>query len=147
MRPMKIRRIAAYRMELPLMEGSYRWSGGKSVEVFDSTLVRVETDTGVVGHGEVCPLGPAYLPAYAEGVRAGVAVLAPQLIGEDPLQLERLNRRMDSALKGHPYVKSGIDIACWDILGQVSGLPVAVLLGGRYGPDFVLYRAISIDIY
>src|ERR1700682_1964272 len=140
---MKIRRIAAYRMELPLMEGSYRWSGGKSVEVFDSTLVRVETDTGVVGHGEVCPLGPAYLPAYAEGVRAGVAVLAPQLIGEDPLQLERLNRRMDSALKGHPYVKSGIDIACWDILGQVSGLPVAVLLGGRYGPDFVLYRAIS----
>jgi L-alanine-DL-glutamate epimerase-like enolase superfamily enzyme len=140
---MKIRRIAAYRMELPLVEGSYRWSGGKSVDVFDSTLVRVETDAGVVGHGEVCPLGPAYLPAYAEGVRAGLAVLAPRLIGEDPLQLERLNRRMDAALKGHPYVKSGIDIACWDILGQVSGLPVAVLLGGRYGPDFVLYRAIS----
>jgi L-alanine-DL-glutamate epimerase-like enolase superfamily enzyme len=132
-------------MELPLVEGSYRWSGGKSVDVFDSTLVRVETDTGVVGHGEVCPLGPAYLPAYAEGVRAGLAVVAPQLIGEDPLQLERLNRRMDAALKGHPYVKSGIDVACWDILGQVSGLPVAVLLGGRYGPDFVLYRAISQD--
>jgi L-alanine-DL-glutamate epimerase-like enolase superfamily enzyme len=142
---MKIRRIAAYRMELPLVEGSYRWSGGKSVDVFDSTLVRVETDAGVVGHGEVCPLGPAYLPAYAEGVRAGLAVVAPQLIGEDPRQLERLNRRMDAALKGHPYVKSGIDIACWDILGQVSGLPVAVLLGGRYGPDFVLYRAISQD--
>lgn len=143
MRPMKIRRIAAYRMELPLVEGSYRWSGGKSVDVFDSTLVRVETDAGVVGHGEVCPLGPAYLPAYAEGVRAGLAVLAPQLIGEDPRQFELLNRRMDAALKGHPYVKSGIDIACWDILGQASGLPVAVLLGGRYGPDFVLYRAIS----
>jgi cis-L-3-hydroxyproline dehydratase len=142
---MRIRRIAAYRVELPLKEGSYKWSGGKSVEVFDSTLVRVETDTGLVGHGEVCPLGPAYLPAYAEGVRAGLAVLAPRLIGEDPLQLERLNRRMDATMKGHPYVKSGIDVACWDLLGQASGLPVASLLGGRYGDDFVLYRAISQD--
>ena len=140
---MKIRRIAAYRVELPLHEGSYKWSGGKSVAVFDSTLVRVETDTGLVGHGEVCPLGPAYLPAYAEGVRAGLAVLAPSLIGEDPRELEKLNRRMDALLKGHPYVKSGIDIACWDILGQAAGVPVATLLGGRYGEDFVLYRAIS----
>jgi L-alanine-DL-glutamate epimerase-like enolase superfamily enzyme len=141
----KITRIAAYRVELPLREGSYRWSGGKSVSVFDSTLVRVETDDESVGHGEVCPLGPAYLPAYAEGVRAGIAVLAPHLLGEDPRQLERLNRRMDAELKGHPYVKSGIDMACWDILGRAAGLPVAALLGGRYGDDVVLYRAISQD--
>ena len=140
---MKIRRISAYRVELPLHEGSYKWSGGNSVAVFDSTLVRVETDGGLVGHGEVCPLGPAYLPAYAEGVRAGLAVLGPSLIGEDPRELEKLNRRMDASLKGHPYVKSGIDIACWDILGQAAGVPVATLLGGRYGEDFVLYRAIS----
>src|SRR5678809_1200993 len=140
---MKIRRIAAYRVELPLHEGSYRWSGGKSVAVFDSTLVRVETDAGIVGHGEVCPLGPAYLPAYAEGVRTGIAMLAPHLIGEDPRELERLNRRMDAALKGHPYVKSGIDIACWDILGQATGMPACELLGGRYGEDVHLYRAIS----
>ncbi len=46
-------------------------------------------------------------------------------------------------MKGHPYVKAGIDIACWDILGQAAGLPVCALLGGRYGEDFVLYRAIS----
>jgi L-alanine-DL-glutamate epimerase-like enolase superfamily enzyme len=50
---------------------------------------------------------------------------------------------MDSALKGHPYVKSGIDIACWDILGQATGMPVCELLGGRYGEDIPLYRAIS----
>ena len=52
---------------------------------------------------------------------------------------------MDAALKGHPYVKSGIDIACWDILGQATGLPVCELLGGRYGEDVHLYRAISQD--
>lgn len=140
---MKITRIAAYRVELPLHEGSYKWSGGKSVDVFDSTIVRVETDEGVVGHGEVCPLGPFYLPAYAAGVRAGIAELAPHLIGQDATELGKLNQLMDAAMKGHPYVKSGIDIACWDILGQVSGVPVCTLLGGRWGDDFVLYRAIS----
>src|ERR1700688_735089 len=142
---MKITRIRAYKVDLPLVEGSYKWSGGKAVTVFDSTIVQVETDAGITGHGEVCPLGPFYLAAYANGVRAGLAELGPHLLGANPLHLERLNRRMDAALKGHPYVKSGIDIACWDILGQVSGLPVAVLLGGRYGPAFVLYRAISQD--
>src|SRR5262245_12804269 len=140
---MRIRRIAAWQVDLPLHEGSYKWSGGKSVTVFDSTVIAIETDTGLVGYGEVCPLGPAYLPAYAAGVRAGLAELAPKLLGEDPTQLARLNRVMDAALKGHPYVKSAVDVACWDLLGQVAGLPVCVLLGGRYGDDFHLYRAIS----
>ncbi|MCY4145306.1 MAG: mandelate racemase/muconate lactonizing enzyme family protein [Chloroflexi bacterium] len=140
---MKITRIAAYQVDLPLHEGSYKWSGGKSVEVFDSTIVRVDTDTGLSGYGEVCPLGPFYLPAYAAGVRAGIRELAPHLLGSDPRQLARLNRQMDAALKGHPYVKSGIDMACWDILGIATGQPICALLGGRYGDDFVLYRAIS----
>ena len=130
---MRIVRIFAHRVELPLREKSYKWSGGKSVTVFDSTIVGVETDTGLVGHGEVCPLGPFYLPAYAEGVRAGLRELGPHLLGEDPRELLKLNRRMDAALKGHPYVKSGIDIACWDILGQATNLPVCELLAGRYG--------------
>ena len=140
---MKIVRIVAHRVELPLHETTYKWSGGKSVTVFDSTIVGVETDSGIVGYGEVCPLGPFYLPAYAEGVRAGLRELGPHLLGEDPRQLAKLNRTMDAALKGHPYVKSGIDIACWDILGQATSLPVCELLGGRYGEDVPLYRAIS----
>src|SRR5258708_399734 len=140
---MKIARILAYRVELPLHETTYKWSGGKSVTAFDSTIVRVETDACFTGHGEVCPLGPFYLPAYADGVRAGLRELGPHLIGEDPRQLVKLNRKMDAALKGHPYVKSGIDIACWDILGQATGMPVCELLGGRYGDDVHLYRAIS----
>jgi L-alanine-DL-glutamate epimerase-like enolase superfamily enzyme len=115
------------------------------VAVFDSTVVRVETDAGLVGHGESCPLGPVYLPAYAGGVRAGLAELAPHLIGADPTELGPLNALMDRCLKGHPSVKSALDVACWDILGQATGLPVCALLGGRYGEDIVLYRAISRD--
>jgi L-alanine-DL-glutamate epimerase-like enolase superfamily enzyme len=140
---MKISRIRAYRVDLPLHEGSYQWSGGKSVSVFDSTVVEIETEAGITGFGEVCPLGPSYLPAYANGVRAGIRELGPHLLGENPLEIEKLNRRMDAALKGHPYIKSAIDIACWDILGKASGQPLCTLLGGRYGDDVTLYRAIS----
>ncbi|MGN6136761.1 MAG: cis-3-hydroxy-L-proline dehydratase, partial [Aureliella sp.] len=95
---MKIVRIFAHRVELPLIEGSYKWSGGKSVSVFDSTIVGVETNDGLVGYGEVCPLGPYYLPAYAEGVRSGLRELGPHLLGLDPRELGRLNLHMDAAL-------------------------------------------------
>jgi L-alanine-DL-glutamate epimerase-like enolase superfamily enzyme len=139
----KISRIEVFQVDLPLHEGSYKWSGGNSVEVFDSTVVAIHTDTGVSGYGEVCPLGPAYLPAFARGARTGIAELAPQLIGCDPTALGVLNARMDSAMRGHPYVKSALDMACWDILGKTSGLPAAILMGGCYGDSFALYRAIS----
>ena len=140
---MKINRITAYQVDLPLHEGSYKWSGGKSVDVFDSTIVSIETDDGYIGYGECCPLGPFYLPAYAEGVRAGIKELGPHLLGLNPTETGKLNQIMDQYLKGHAYVKSPIDIACWDIKGQLTGLPVCEMLGGRYGDDFVLYRAIS----
>ena len=142
---MRITGISAYRVELPLHEGSYKWSGGRSVEVFDSTVVEIKTDSGIAGFGEVCPLGPAYLPAYAAGARTGIAEVAPHLIGVDPTELSLVNQRMDQSLRGHPYVKSALDMACWDILGKACGQPVATLLGGCYGEDFALYRAISQD--
>jgi L-alanine-DL-glutamate epimerase-like enolase superfamily enzyme len=142
---MKITAIRVYQVDLPLHEGSYKWSGGNSVSVFDSTVVAVETNEGITGWGEICPLGPAYLPAYARGARAGITELAPQLLGLDPRELGILNERMDAAMRGHPYVKSAIDMACWDILGQAAGQSVATLMGGHVGADFALYRAISQD--
>ena len=140
---MKITGLKVYQVDLPLHEGNYSWSEGKSVDVFDSTVVQVETDSGLVGVGEVCPLGPVYLPAYAVGARTGIKELAPQLIGDDPTHLQALNRKMDQVMKGHQYVKSAIDMACWDILGKAAQMPVCTLMGGRYGDNVVLYRAIS----
>ena len=141
----KIKRIAVYQVDLPLKEGSYNWSEGKSVSVFDSTVVAVETEDGLIGYGECCPLGPFYLPSYANGVRAGIKELGPHLIGLDATNNFYLNKVMDQSLKGHPYVKSPIDVACWDIKGKVANLPISSLLGGTSGEDFVLYRAISQD--
>jgi L-alanine-DL-glutamate epimerase-like enolase superfamily enzyme len=142
---MKITKISAYRVELPLVAGNYNWSFGRSITSYDLTIVRIDTDAGISGWGEACQLGPAYLPAYAAGTRTGIAEVAPDLIGADPTETEHVYWRMDMALKGHPYVKTAIDNACWDILGKAAGLPVSVLLGGRYGSDLALYRSISQD--
>ena len=73
---MKISAIRVYQVDLPLVEGRYAWSEGKYVEVFDSTVVELLTDGGLSGYGEVCPLGPFYLPAFGPGARAGMAIAA-----------------------------------------------------------------------
>ncbi|KKB80626.1 mandelate racemase [Devosia limi DSM 17137] len=140
---MKITAITAWQVDLPLKEGRYSWSGGNYMEVFDTTVVAVETDAGITGYAECCPLGSAYLPSYALGVRAGIGEIGPKLIGMDPTDLGPLNRHMDAVLRGHPYVKAPIDIACWDILGKVAGLPLYKLLGGFEQKEIALYRAIS----
>lgn len=140
---MKITAIRVYQVDLPLVEGRYSWSEGKSVEVFDSTVVELITDDGVSGYGEICPLGPFYLPAFGAGARAGIGELAETLIGEDPTAIGPINRLMDQALLGHPYVKSAIDMACWDLLGKATGKSVCDLLGGKFGESVALYRAIS----
>ena len=139
---MKISRISIYQVDLPMKEGSYSWST-QSFSTFDSTVVAIETDAGITGYGETCPLGPAYLAAYAEGARAGIAKIAPDLIGQDPTALDCINDRMDHLLKGHPYVKSAIDLACWDIFGKATGLPLYTLLGGRRQDQVKLFKVVS----
>lgn len=140
---MKITALRVFQVDLPLKEGRYSWSNGNYVDVFDSTVLEIETDEGIKGYAECCPLGSAYLPSFALGVRAGLQELAPHLIGKDPLNLGEINRVMDAGLRGHSYAKAPVDIACWDILGKATGLPLYTLLGGAAQDDVVLYRAIS----
>lgn len=140
---MKISSIRVYQLDLPLKEGRYSWADGKYVDVFDSTIVEILTDDGRAGIGEICPLGPFYLPAYGPGARAGIKELAPHLIGLDPRDISVVEQVMDRALLGHPYVKSALDMACWDLLGQATDTPLVTLLGGRHGDKVDLYRAIS----
>lgn len=141
---MKIEAIRVYQVDLPVTEGRYTWAGGRHfVETFDSTIVEIVTDDGRRGYGENTPLGSAYLPAFAPGARAGIAELAPQLLGEDPAAVGRINDIMDTMLNCHGYAKSAIDMACWDLLGQACDKPVCELMGGRFGDSVKLYRAIT----
>jgi L-alanine-DL-glutamate epimerase-like enolase superfamily enzyme len=140
---MRIARITAYRLDLPFRDGAYVVSEGRAALGFDSLVVALHADSGLVGWGEMAPLGTAYDPAFAAGARAAVAELAPSLLGEDPRQPARVARRMDALLRGHPYAKSALDMACWDLAGRAAGLPLAEFLGGRYGHAVDLYRSVA----
>lgn len=119
-------------------------SGGRVVSSLPSTVVAVTTAEGLRGFGEVCPLGPAYLPGFAGGVRAVLGELGPHLIGLGAANLGVLNDVMDSSVLGHGYAKSPVDIACWDVLGQLTGQPLATLLGGVRHQSFPLYMAVPL---
>ncbi len=127
---MKITRLTVYQVDLPL-EHPYWLSGGRlKFEVLDATLLKVETDAGIVGWGEGTPWGHTYVPAHGPGIRAGIETMARFVLGLDPRRVLEVERAMDLALPGHLYAKAPIDMACWDIVGQAAGVPIADLMGG-----------------
>ncbi len=127
---MRISKISVYQVDLPLRETYWLCGGRLKFEMLDSTFVEIQTQNGLVGWGEGCPWGHTYLPAHGPGVRAGIHTLAPYLIGLNPGNLDHVNRIMDLQLPGHLYAKSALDIACWDIAGQVGDTPLWHMLGG-----------------
>ena len=102
--------------------------------VGDGCLIRIETDAGIVGYGE------AGLPSAA--ARARIQMLAPQLIGQDPLSIERhfymMAATQYSFMANIPTV-SGVDIALWDVAGKITGYPVYRLLGGPFRKNIPVY--------
>ncbi|KAF1848062.1 putative mandelate racemase [Cucurbitaria berberidis CBS 394.84] len=126
-----ITRIDVFQVDLPYSHGVYVLSAGREYRSFDSTIVRITTNTGIEGWGESCPFGSTYVASHALGVRAGLAQIAPSIIGLDPRRVDRINDAMDAALLGHEAAKAAIDIACWDAFGKSVGLSVCELLGGR----------------
>jgi L-alanine-DL-glutamate epimerase-like enolase superfamily enzyme len=138
---MKITRIRLWHVPLT-SHAAYYMSDGKTCDTVESVVIGVDTDTGLTGWGEVCPI-PHYLPAYARGVAPALAELAPVLIGADPVGPEALMAQADRWLQGHVYAKSALDMALWDLTGQVAGLPLYALLGGRRSADLPLYHSIT----
>lgn len=138
---MKIDRLTLFAVPLT-SHTPYVMSGGKRCETVTSVVLRVDTDAGAVGWGEVCPI-PGYLPAYWRGVPAAVAELAPLLLGADPVGPEALMARLDRQLKDHRYAKSMIDLALWDLTAQAAGLPLYRLLGGRAAESAPLYESLT----
>lgn len=121
---------------------AYYMAEGKTCDTVETVVIAIETDAGLTGWGEVCPI-PHYLPAYARGVAPALQELAPVIFGGDPVGVEALMASADAFLPGHVYAKSALDIALWDITGQVAGLPVNALMGGRRQDTLPLYHSIT----
>lgn len=140
---MKIKTIKAYRVLQPFVGGAYNMSKGRSADAFDAVIVAMTSDSGLTGWGEMAPLGNFYSPAFASGARAGVAEIAPHLLGQDPRALAHVGRLMDTVFKGHPYIKSALDMACADLAARAAGVPLVTLLGGREGESAELYKVVT----
>ncbi len=139
-----IRRVEVFGYRLTYVHGEYVMSRGRRIADLASTVVRVTTEDGVEGFGEVCPLGPAYMPQHAEGARAALRVIAPAVLGLSVENAAAVNLAMDAALSGHGYAKSAVDVACWDAHGRTVGRPVCQLLGGLLSERFPLYFAVPL---
>ena len=121
---------------------AYYMADGKTCDTVETVVIAVDTDVGLTGWGEVCPI-PNYLPAYARGVGPALQEMAPILLGADPVGVEAAMARADAYLPGHVYAKSALDIALWDITGQAAGLPIHALMGGRRQETLPLYHSIT----
>jgi L-alanine-DL-glutamate epimerase-like enolase superfamily enzyme len=102
---------------------------------FDWTIIKVETDEGIVGYGEAF-LGPSLTGVIAE--------FAELLIGEDPTSIDRIIRRLRGSvayvspgLVVHAYC--GIETALLDVIGKKYGLPIWQILGGKYRDEVTIY--------
>ncbi|MDE0097791.1 MAG: mandelate racemase/muconate lactonizing enzyme family protein [Gemmatimonadota bacterium] len=130
---MKITRISIFQVDVPIKPATI--SHDRVMSHFDVTLVRIETDSVIEGWGDSVPWGSNFVAAFARGVRAGLDELAPKLIGQDPRMIGAINELMDFQMKGQPFVKTALDVACWDILGRSLNSPLYMLLGGMITPE------------
>jgi len=124
--------------------GQYIMSGNRVAETEDGTVVRIRTDEGIDGWGEITTLGKVYLPTFPDGVRTALRDLGEALMGLDPTNIGKVNRVMNATLMGQEFAKSPIDIACWDILGKSLNRPISALIGGVLNERFPIYEAVPL---
>ena len=127
---MRIERVECipmvYKMQTPI------YSGTGKCDARQLCLVRIYTDTGLVGLGEAAPYGGPVQSTQDIIERE----IAPMIIGEDPTDTERIWHRCYYThfqhARGGIFISalSGVDIALWDLKGKIAGLPLYKLLGG-----------------
>jgi cis-L-3-hydroxyproline dehydratase len=140
---MKINRVTAWAIHLPYVEGSYRMSGDRVTTGMDAVVVRVTAEDGTVGIGESGTVGVTYDSMNFPGQVAGITTLASAVVGADARNPRSTFRRMTAAVTGHPYAKSPIDIAVWDLAARLSGMPLWKMLGAEGPEETALYRPVQ----
>lgn len=95
----------------------------------DTVLVKIETDTGLVGYGEANPFAPV-TGESVETILAFYGALGTMLEGRSPFELEAIHRMMRRLAQGNTAAKAGIDIALHDLCAKAAGVPLYRYLGG-----------------
>ncbi|HJZ99848.1 MAG TPA: enolase C-terminal domain-like protein [Candidatus Solibacter sp.] len=140
---MVIRAIETTPVSVPIHQHLAIRAKGGTHAVSPFLIVRVHTDEGITGLGEV-----SCTPRWSGEDSTTAAhfihtIFEPLLIGHDPREIERHTHRMRGALAGNPFTKAAIEMALWDILGKAAGLPLYRLLGGPVRESVPLKWSIS----
>ncbi len=116
--------------------------GSGDVAGINAVLCEIETDTGLTGWGEASPW-----PVFTGTIEANAAALQvhlrPHVIGRDPVKVEPILSDAGRALVGHHEAKAALECALLDLAGQISGLPIAELVGGRYRDRIALSFSVA----
>lgn len=147
---MKISGCEIHIVALPLRRG-HVWASNVGRAIGRHVLVRLLTDEGLAGWGEAPALptwgGHAmrYYGETPETVRHVVEdLLLPAIRDLDPLDMDVIHARMDAAIKGHPYAKAAVDVACYDLAGRALEVPVWRLLGGMHRDGIEVAHSLGI---
>ena len=142
---MKINKITLYTVPLDSWDGASRYNDQQMIHPrLESTVVRLDTDSGLFGIGETCTPPPYYLPALSSGAINGIRYLAPLLLGQNPSQRGVIYHQMRAALRGHAHAHSALDMALWDLYAQSVQMPLYDVWGGRISEDLPVLSMVSI---
>lgn len=129
----------------------HTWASKMVAAIGFHAIIRLETDEGIVGWGEApagITWGGAHMRYYGETpytVRHLIeSALFPAIEGQDPRDMAVIHREMDKVVKGHPYAKAALDMACYDIAGKAAGVPVYRLLGGQFRDRIEIAHSLGI---
>ena len=130
---MKIESVVVYKADLPLKR-PFRIALGE-IDVARNLFIRIDTEEGLSGWGEASPF--AAIVGETQGTCFEAARdLARLIVGKDPLDIENRRRELESFLPHNTTIRSAFDMALYDLLGKVAGLPLYALLGGGKRPIF-----------
>src|SRR5699024_7566842 len=113
------------------------------LDTMPSIIVKITTDTGLVGYGEGVADEHVTGESRESAFQILQSILAPQLLGENPMNMERIHDVMNKAIYGVPTAKAAIDIACYDLSGKKLREPEYTLPRGRNKEELPKHKAKS----
>ena len=116
----------------------------RTVDTVEDIVVEVHTDTGHVGYGEAAPTAVITGDTHGSIVEAIRRVIGPRLVGREVADLNRNVALVQSAMERNTSAKAAVEIALYDLFGQLYGAPLYRMLGG--GGDPVVTTDITISV-
>ncbi len=142
---MKISNLSLYKVSLDQWSGESRYGPQQKLDSpLEANIVRLETETGLVGWGESCVAPPFYLPTLAPAAREAIKYIAPLVVGANATNPRVVLNDIDTAMRGQGPAKAAIDMALWDLCGKMHGLQVCELWGGRVTAELPVLAMVSI---